>query len=366
MDLPGRPGVIRVYDHSPDPRPLLRLLAEPLRRLKAEQWVPLVHVRRGWLGGSHLQLLLRPLQSNTLRLDEFAALAAELAGSLPAEPPDGAAYLARAAELGRWENVHPPFPPLRPQGYVELSAEDPHPDWAPALVQARDQLSAHLLEPVLGSVALDGTDLLRHLARVLALLARSHPYGIGVGTLPYRSHVEGVMSAVGARTDLRTVFRARYAQDAAFFASALTDGHPAEQAAALDAWQLGFARCWGAAEAMAAGGLVDQSVLAAVGAVTAPTDDRPVPSAFHSAAHHSGLTAQEPYWQLAHRLVLNTLYTALTCFGVSPLQRYYLCFGLSEAADELLGESWLERFAGFADRELPEDIRTAAEATSGR
>ncbi|MEV4613092.1 hypothetical protein AB0K43_10885 [Kitasatospora sp. NPDC049258] len=366
MDLPGRPGVIRIYDHSRDPRPLLRLLAEPLRRLKAEQWVPLVHVRRGWLGGSHLQVVLRPLQSNTLRPDGFAALAAELAGALPAAPPDEAAYQARAAELGRWENVEPPFPPVRPQGHVEVSDQDPHPGWAPALVQARDQLSAHLLEPVLGSAALEGTDVLRHLARVLALLARSHPYGVGVGTLPYRSHVEGVMSAVGARTDLRTVFRSRYAQDAGFFAAAVTGERPEDEAAVLDAWRLGFARCWGAAEAMTAAGLVDEAVLAAVGAVTAPTDDRPVPSPFHSAAHHSGLTAQEPYWQIAHRLVLNTLYTALTCFGISPLQRYYLCFGLSEAADELLGESWLERLAGFADRELPDHVRTAAEATSGR
>ncbi|MFJ5230371.1 hypothetical protein ACIQBJ_10795 [Kitasatospora sp. NPDC088391] len=366
MDLPGPPGVIRVYDHSRDPRPLLRQLAGPLRELTADQWVPLAHVRRGWLGGSHLQIVLRPLRSNTLRTAEFAEFAAAAARALDAEPPDEAAYLARAAELGRWENVEPPFPPLRPQGYVEVSDQDPHPGWAPALVQARDQLSAHLLEPVLASAALDGADVPRHLARVLALLARSHPYGIGVGTLPYRSHVEGVMSAVGARTDLRTVFRSRYAQDADFFAAALTDGPPAGEAAALDAWRLGFARCWGAAEALTSTGLVDEEVLAAVGAVTPPTDDLPVPSAFHTVARHSGLTAQEPYWQTAHRLVLNTLYTALTCFGISPLQRYYLCFGLSEAADGLLGRSWLERLADFADREIPEHVRTAAEAASGR
>ncbi|MFR9795084.1 hypothetical protein ACL02U_04130 [Streptomyces sp. MS06] len=417
MDLPGRTRIVRVHDHSTDPRPLLRLLAGPLRELTAQQWVPLAHVRRGWLGGSHLRITLRPLASNTVRLDDFAALAARAAGSLPATAPDEADYRARAAELGRWENVPPPYPPLRAQGLVEVDEEtEPPPGWTPALVDARDQLSSHLLSPLLHSVGAapdpaatpgfgpDGAttgpasgargsaaheeDVRRLVARVLALLARGHPYGLGVGTLPYRSHAEGVMSAVGRRTDLRAAFRERYVRDREFFAAAVAEA-PSPTAAAespepaaatgtqtsapsaappetplLAHWATAFARCRGAAEAFTASGLVTDETLGALGATTAPTDDRPVPSAFHTAAHHSGITLREPYWQTAHRLVLNTLYPALTCLGISPLQRYYLCFGVSEAADELLGETWLERMTGFAERELPERVRSAVEEAS--
>ncbi|MBN0048026.1 hypothetical protein JS756_28730 [Streptomyces actuosus] len=412
MDLPGRTRIVRVHDHSTDPLPLLRLLAGPLRELTARQWVPLAHVRRGWLGGSHLRITLRPLASNTLLLDDFAALAGRAARSLPATAPDEVAYRARAAELGRWENVPPPHPPLRAQGVVEVDEETgPPPGWTPALVDARDQLSSHLLSPLLHSVGAvpdppapglgtgpadagdgtgaDGTDVLRLVTRVLALLARGHPYGLGVGTLPYRSHAEGVMSAVGGRTDLRAAFRERYARDREFFAAAVAEQplsaavpqEPSASAVARDPsapgsagappgspvlahWAAAFARCRGAAEAFTATGLITDETLGALGSATAPTDDRPVPNAFHTAAHHSGITVSEPYWQTAHRLVLNSLYSALTCLGVSPLRRYYLCYGVSEAADELLGETWLERMSGFAERELPERVRTAVEAAA--
>ncbi|MHA6765683.1 hypothetical protein [Streptacidiphilus sp. PAMC 29251] len=332
-----------VYDYSTDPRLLLRLLAEPIRELRTEG-VPLVHVRRGWLHGTHLVVTVRPLLSVPVSLDGFAAAAGRVASSLGAAPPEEHAYLARAEQLARWEGVPAPYLPLHPQGFSSTGPA-PAPDhWSEELLGARDQLAGRLLGPLLGSAALPPTALLPHAARVLALCARAHPYGIGIGTLPLRSHTEGIWSATGGTADLRTAFTERFEQDRALFAAALSDpeGGGDGELPLLRSWNEALHSCYGTATALAAAGGVDEESLA-VSQLAQPPLENGVPSPFHRAARLAGLARRQPYWHIGHRMLLNVLYSALSCLGVTPLQRYYLCFGISSAADELLGEDWSQR-----------------------
>lgn len=334
-----------VYDYSADPRLLLGLLADPIRELRTEG-VPLVHVRRGWLHGTHLVVTVRPLAPVPVRLGGFAAAAGHIASELAAAPPHEADYLARAEQLARWEGVPAPYLPLHPQGFAKAGPAPVPARWSDELLDARDQLAGRLTEPILAAAALPTAVLLPHAARVLALCARAHPYGIGIGTLPLRSHTEGIWSATGGTADLRTAFTKRFEQDRALFTAALSGLDTADAAdpetAVLRSWNDALHACWGIATALAASGSVDEGRLEVAPPQQAPLENG-VPSPFHHAARISGLSDRQPYWHIAHRMLLNVLYISLSCLGVTPLQRYYLCFGVSSAADAVLGEDWSQR-----------------------
>ncbi|MGW7610859.1 hypothetical protein ACWGKW_26985 [Streptomyces sp. NPDC054766] len=344
------PGLaIRVFDYSDNPRELLREISEPLLHLKSSQQLPVVHVRRGWLHGSHLLLTLRPYGERTVDADEFVATVTALAAARGASAPDQETYLRRAQELARWENVRDELLPCHPQGTVIAEPHRPRTD-SPALSQAVDQIMGRFLEPALGSLAVPEADLLPHLAQVLALLARTHPRGISAGALPYRSHAEGVASVTGKHADLRSAFAARYLSDRQVFLDAL---QAPVQSDTLRSWERAMQYAWGVAEAHTAGQAVDDRVLqgAAGGGDWEHPLGTPVRSEFIGAVLDGGMLRKPSYRHIAHRIVLNVLYAGLTCFGITPMQRYYLCYGLGEGTDELTGVSSIERVQAFS-REL--------------
>ncbi|MEV7771781.1 hypothetical protein [Kitasatospora sp. NPDC086791] len=339
---------IRIFDYSENPRALLREIGGPLAALRDSQQLPVVHLRRGWLNGSHLQVVARPYGERPVEPAGFAAEAGRRALALGAEAPDEAAYLRRAEQLARWENVSAELLPRYRQGHVEIAPHRPKPDPA-ALAQAVDQIAGRFLEPVLASAHTPDGDLLPHLARVMALLARAHPRGISAGALPYRSHAEGIASATGNHVDLRARFAERFAADRALFEDALTA--PVTNGTLL-LWQRALYYAWGVAEALTASGLIDERTLqGAAGDVSEPPLGTPVRSPFIAEVLDSGLLFRPSYRHIAHRVVLNVLYTSLTCFGITPVQRYYLCYGLGEATDLITGQSSVERLRDFS-REL--------------
>lgn len=336
-----------VYDYSADPRLLLGLLADPIRSLR-NGGTPVVHVRRGWLHGSHLVVTARPITGASVDLSAFATTAGDVASQLAASPPSEPEYLARAGQLARSENVSEPLLPLHPQGFTRVGPAARPAEWSDQLLDARDQLTGWLLEPLLRTAALAPGVLLPHAARVLALAALAHPFGIGIATLSMRSHTEGIWSATGGTVDLRTEFTERFQRDRGFFLSALSGltaaGLADDEADLLRSWNAALHLCWGTASALAASGTVDEAQLQAGRLRESPLDNG-VPSPFHQAARLAGVGGDErqPYWHIAQRMVLNVLYGAFACLGIAPVQRYYLCFGVSSTADALLGEDWSQR-----------------------
>jgi len=341
-----------IYDYSTNPRLLLGLLSGPILELR-DEGIPLVHVQRGWLHGTHLVVTVRPLGATPVDLGRFTTVAGEIAAQLTASPPDEPDYLTRAAQLARWEDVSAPLLPLHPQGFTETRpVATPH-GWSEDLLRSRDQLAGLLLEPILASAQLPPADVLPHAARILALCALAHPYGIGPGTLSMRSHTEAILSATGGTVDLRASFVERFERDRAVFLAALRDpaiaGTGGGEPAATYRWANALHACWGAALAITAAGIVDEDDLLAGQLPEAPMANG-IHSPFHHAVRLSGINEWQPYWHVAYRLIINIVYSSLSCLGITPLQRYYLCFGLSCAADEILGEDWeqrVERIARF-------------------
>ena len=340
MDRIGPGTAVRITDYSSNPRQLLRAMSAPIRRLISAQQLPVVHLRRGWLHGSHLRVTVRTYPDRAPELAEFLESARAAVAALPAEPPAVDEYLRRAGQLARWENQKADPLPLYPHGLVEAAADDDTPLVPPDVIRARDLIMSGYLEPVLATAEIEPERLLPFLARVMALVPRSHPLGFGVGALAYRSHVEGVCSATGNHADLKAVYAERYPRDEELFLDALTG--PVTDPLLL-AWQSAITRGWGVAEGMAATGLLDHETLqGAVGPMEYPMGP-PVRSEFIAAYIENQRVAEQNYRQIAYRILLNTLYPTLTCFGIKPVQRYYLCFGLSEAADRLTGLDSVER-----------------------
>ena len=338
MDRIGPGTVLRITDHSTDPRGLLRDLAEPLRSLQDSQQLPVVAVRRSWRHGSHVEVLMRPLPGRQVETAALEELAGTLATRRPGRPPETAAYVARAGQLARWENVLGDVLPLHPHGHVRVEPRTEDPAVPAALTTARDLIGDRFRDPVLASCGAGGVPL--QVARMLGVVARSHPRGAATGTLAFRSHVEGVSSTTGRHTDLRAAFASRFADDAAVFTAALTD--PITDPLLLS-WQAALCYAWGISEAVCAQDLVNDRVLAAVNAGVQFPMGPPVRSEFIAEYLLNRAAGRQSFRQIAYRVVLNTVYAALTCFGISPMQRYYLCFGLSEAADRLTGRSSVER-----------------------
>jgi hypothetical protein len=364
MDTIGLdPGqTIRIFDYSPNPRALLSRLSAPIGAFISATWFPVIHVRRGWLHGSHAVVTVRPPAnhpaSRSRDLSGLAAAIGDAVADLAGAPPEPADYLATASELGRWENIAGPYLPLRPHGHVEIGTDQPPPTWPAGLVLARDLMLARLLTPTLAAAAAATDQIAPYAMRVLALAAGAHPGGVELGTLPYRSHSEAMLSWNAGATDLRTTFRTRFDTDSADFATALADpigSAPPEHAESLRLWASGVAHCWGIATALALSGQVDRAALNDAGRLQSP----PLPlhgtaaSPFHDQMHADGFDTTLPYWHVAHRMVVNVIYQSLSCLGLSAVQRYYLCYGLAEATDTSLGLTWSQRLSGYAaDRPL--------------
>ncbi len=339
------PGLaVHITDYSAESAQLLRDLTTALTDLRISQQLAVLSVRRGWLHGSHLQVLARGYAGEHTEqvagaLIEFGEQVRQIATTGPraeVQAPDEAAYLAKAEQLARWENQEPPYLPLYPQGTVRIERVTLPGGFSAELAQARDQITSRYLDLVLRTAALDTAERPAALMQIMAALARTHPRGIGYGTLPYRSHVEGVASATGGHADVRSAYAARFEADSDSFRAALLD--PITDSL-IAGWREAFLYAWGVAEAIVASGGVDDEGLADAAGRRPVTPMGPLArSEFFAEMIATGLVQDPPYQHVAHRIILNTLYSTLTCFGISPLQRYYLCYGLAEATDRHLGE----------------------------
>jgi hypothetical protein len=352
---PGQ--AIRVFDHSPNPRTALNLLGAVIGEFISAAWFPVTHVRRGWLHGPHIVITVRPAAEHSAnRAHDLTGLAAsigERVAELPADEPDPERYLALAEQLGRWENVAGPYLPLRPHGFVQVGPAESAQTLGPPLELARDLMLARLLTPMLRAADAAQDRIAGYAMRLLALAAQSHPGGIELGTLPYRSHAEAILTFTGGTADLRATFDARLAVDNAEFDQALADpigSAPDHHQDSLRLWSGALAGCWGIAEALILSGAIDRRALDEAGRLRTLPVRGGLPSPFHEQMRVLNFRAEQPFWHLAHRLVVNVLYQSLTGLGLSALQRYYLCHGLSEATDRALHQSWSQRLVQYAWR----------------
>ena len=351
---------VRLFTRAPITLGWLSRSVVPVTRALRDSGRALVHLRRGWLHGPHVDIVGR-------QLDPTGAVWRDVAAKLDAGPTDPAteltdeAYLAQARELGRLEAIEPPYLPMREHGATELLLGRHLASREPALDPLREVVLGVLARPLIDTIdgiVADPASAPLLLAEAFVALADTHTLGVDYGSFSFRSHAEAFLAWAGPTTQVRPTFARRLAGEEEMFRTVVSQrlsGQPSRNAAA---WRTAFAYCAGTLDsAVAAGTLtvpmldaifddVDTSHMGPPGAPdVVPTGPHP-DSEFHATVAESGVVAQPSKWFAGYRLLVNLFYQQLPLLTVSPLQRYYTCHAVAETVDAVSGDSWRELLAG--------------------
>lgn len=360
--MPSEPAGFRWYLHSSLPVSWLAKDVIPaIRYLRRTERVPVVNVRRGWLHGTHLEIVAHrddgdpvPWTHAVVRLrppDEHAASAAT-----------EETYLARARELGRLEQNPGPYLPLHPHGTFEWIAYSDIRLWPGHAQILRERVLTRMIDSIAVTLESDersssGDALpLETVAGIMLAVADAHPLGIPYGTFSYRSHAEAFLNWSRAVTDPRPEFERRLGADRAVLrplVERMLDGGDNPGSAS---WRRTGSYCMGLLDSAVLAGSLTEETLNEIngrpGGALPPNmgppgapDAKPNPSEFHRIVGSTGINDRPPGWFTSYRLLLNLLYAQLPLLGVSPRQRYYLCWAIAETVDEVTGESWRDRLA---------------------
>lgn len=310
----------------------------------------LVRVRRGWLGGPHLEVCVVGEASAPVPWSRIA----ETVGmpQWEAERLDPEHYLGLARHRGRLEAVEPPFLPYRGHGDRVLVREE-DPDEMPTarrLGQVVEAILApatmHSLETVAAEPAAAG----RVLAEILAVVAATHPMGAGYGAFSLRSHAEALMLWGGRPDERRRAFSARHRAQAEAFTSIVASVISGKTSAEAGRWTRQVSYAAGTVDHCVQRGELtaeDVDLLSARPADSGAADadagrDHP-DTEFHRTVHDTGRTDEAGRWFAGYRLLVNAVYAQLPLLGITPMQRAFTCFAVAEAIDEVEGVSWTER-----------------------
>lgn len=355
---------LRLYSRAPiTPRWLVNTVV-PLVRPLSEERAGLVHLRRGWLHGPHVDIvshpapgLPAPLWSDLAGRIDFGTVSAD-------DEINEETYLAQAREIGRLEGVSPPYLPMRAHGTVELLRSGDVETWPQPLQGLRDMALDQMTPPLLSTLdalTRDPAGASVHVTEAFAALASAHRAGAAQGVFSMRSHAEAFLAWASPRSDPRPAFDRRLKTDAPRLRPVVEHALAGAGDPLTALWGRGFAYCMGAFDhAVAQGQLTQAGVDGLGGGFDSETmgppggDGRAAhrPSAFHSAVAASGVNDGPNEWFASYRLLVNLFYQQLPLLGVPPMHRYYFCYALAELVDEVLGSSWQDRM-GPAGGETP-------------
>lgn len=360
------PVGFRWYLHSSMPVHWLAEAVIPaVMYLRFTEGMAVVNLRRGWLHGTHLEVIAH---SDNGRGVPWPYVLAQLR---PPEPEatmqqteDG--YLARARELGRLEQNPGPYLPLMEHDSYEWLASDDLRVW-PGITQVlRERALTRMLESLAVTLAsadhapLGEVATVPMVAEIMLAIADAHPMRIPYGAFSFRSHAEAFLTWSQQTSDQRPAFERKLAADRPALRSLTERMLAGADTQGSAAWRRTGAYCMGLFHSAALAGSLTPETIEDIndrpgdrpgGGPPRPTgppgaaDASPRKSEFHQAVDNSGVTDRPMEWFTAFRVLLNLLYSQLPLLGVSPRQRFYLCWALAETIDEVTGETWRDRLA---------------------
>jgi hypothetical protein len=357
-DMRPEPVGFRWYLHST--LPVSWLAADVMPVLSYLRWterMTVVNMRRGWLHGTHLEVVA---QADDGRPVPWTHVLARLRPPEPTAPQTEEAYLARARELGRLEQKAGPYLPLRPHGTFDWLAHADLKGWPGRAQALRERTLTRMLDSLAvtlgGRAGLGEAAPAETVAEIMLATADAHPLRIPYGTFSYRSHAEAFLNWSRPVSDARPEFERRLAADRPVLRPLVERMLAGRDTASSASWRRTAAYGMGLFDSAVLAGEITQETINEIndrpggalpehmGPPGAP-DTKPNASEFHQAVNDAGVNEQAPGWFTSFRLLLNLLYAQLPLLGVSPRQRYYLCWAIAETVDEVTGESWRDRLA---------------------
>ncbi|MER6212758.1 MULTISPECIES: hypothetical protein [unclassified Streptomyces] len=352
---------MRFHAQSPiEPAWISQVLVPVVRSLRIEHNATVAYLARGWKHGPHVELIARG--PDGIPWQDIAGSIDWRTQELP-EPVTGEQYLAQARELGRLERVEPPYLPLRPRGTVEFFDRHPGITWPEALEAPRDLALTRMFTPLARLMELAarrgaGVPVMA-LAEAFTALCTAHPGGPAYGVFSLRSHAEAFLHWAGSVKDPRPSFARRLQTDGPALRAVVERARDGAESSEAAEFRAAFAYGMGVFDTAAARGDLSAELLDGLAPVTdrastAPPGHRgPVGegrSEFHATIAESRVADRTPSWFASYRLLINLFYSRLPLLGVTPIQRYYLCFAIAETVDAVYGEDWRERLRRAAER----------------
>jgi hypothetical protein len=358
---PGKGDVagIRLYTRGPVTLPWLSEHVVPVARRLHQEGHAVVRIRRGWLGGPHVDVIA---YAGVGREPRWLELAREIdAGPLdPATALSEEAYLGQAREFGRLEAVPPPYLPMAEHGsigFLDPVTAGPRQQALRGL-RAWDIVQSALTVPLLDTIdelaVHPGRGSLR-LAEAFAALADSYSLGLAHGAFSFRSHAEAFFAWARPTKDVRPAFAARLDRERETLRPVVEQRLAGMVSPSAAAWRTAFAYSAGTLDNTVTEGRLTLEMLDALTdgldrtAMGPPTAEDVVPTgkqpdtSFHRTLENAGVLDGASQWFAAYRVLINLFYQQLPLLTVSPLQRYYTCYAIAELVDEVLGESWQDR-----------------------
>lgn len=372
-DAPTGTAGLRWFVHTPmTPAWLVGRVLPELVRLRTDAGATTLVVRRGWLHGPHLEVVAGTADGRPLPWGEVAD---RLAAATPAAGPPMAAetYLRQAVELGRLEHVEGPYLPLRHHGDVAWVAPEELTPWPRALRADCDRVATEVTEAaaaLLDEAARRSPEAVPAvlLAEAFIALADAHPWRAPFGSFSLRSHAEAFLAWSSVSVDPRPVFDRRLEHDLPLLVRLVEQARDGRQSAHALGWRRAFTAAMDRFREAAEAGRLSNELLeelagawgpgrdAPMGPPGAPTARRAAAAPFHQQVRASGVTDDPGQWFAGFRLMINLFYRQLPLLGVTPAQRYYLCYAVAGAIDEAHGETWQQRLNRIAQaRKDPHD-----------
>ncbi len=348
--------------HADDKRQLLREVLLPAAREVAEAMDragerPVSYLERHWLRGPHVRWVF----GDTVHEPTAAARAEELERALRTAPSRSPvtpeAYLRLSAGLGRTELIGPPYGPIRPDNTATAQWWGA-PTTAALLGEGALELKEHYFTAALRPLeaALDnGAPLLANALTTMVANAAASPFGglLG-GQLSYRSHLEDFLATNDPRGVVREGFAARLKDLREPLGRRLEELDAGRQPTAeadplARSWQATLQEVWVTADRLAGERRILEdhgpAYLERAAGFDAEVErlwrfgaDRPV-SRMH--ARLGELDKARPRVRTvefaAYRHVTNLMIRWLSLLGITPLERYFLSYAISELVLERHG-----------------------------
>lgn len=373
---------LRINYHATDKTHLFQSLVLPLvREAQGRSGVISAWPQSHWRFGPHLSIYLHGEDTSVTEVlkDAAARAKAYLKEHRSTQPVSSQGWEQTSRELGRLELVEPPYTPVHPDNTVEVVDGRPTDTFLRThrAVEAKGATLGAGLDCLLDS---DGT-LLRGSAateaafRGMAALAASYPtWGLISGYQAFLSHWKEYFYWVDEGDRLSGPLRHAWQQQQGHLCAIVELAHrrtPGEPTGdpVLDRWFR-----WVDAELPTAGALAATGDVLPyphpsraqraerfgeqTGVQWSGSDDRDY-SDFHTAFR------QLDFGRLgngtdfaAYRFVINSFFELLPCMGITPLQRYSLAFLFTEAAQDVVGETWDVTIAKAVERQRTADPQT--------
>jgi hypothetical protein len=297
-----------------------------IRYLRHTERLPVVNLRRGWLHGTHLELIA---YSGDGRPVPWTHVLARMRA--PEEDPERdvtSAYPHGTSAYPHETSAYPHEMSAYPHGMFEWIASSDLSPWPGQTQSLRERALTRMIDSMAvtlepGEHVLLGVSApVDMVAEILLATADAHPLGIVYGTISFRADGEAFLSRSQGVADMRPgsgrnagprpEFEQRLAADRPVLRSLverMLDGNDTPSAAS---WRRTALYCMG---------MFDGAILA--GSLTAETADE--------ISSQPGVQRED----ISYRLLLDLLYTQLPLLGVPSQRRYYLCWAIGEIVDEV-------------------------------